>query len=300
LLGYDVIDDPKWRQTAFRFYWQALAPLPDDLKLQVVFVTPDGREVDSTGQRPLIQPLWYPPAAWPVGETQVTDKLPWFLPVQWAPAIGAYTGDGWDDRGARWQVVDAGGRPTFDDGTWAQLAPWQRQDGDLDTPPAPVPFETVEETFGGDGWTVQLSGVSDLQRAAPGASVPLVLRWQADTPAPRDYTIFVHLRDTEGRTLTQADAEPTWYGKQPTSQWPPGEAVLSAHELDLPPDLPPGVYEVVVGWYYWENGERLARLNQTGLPVGDGAVVARLEVDSTSGKRPDLACAVVPEACASR
>ena len=97
LVGYDVLPDPQWRSTAFRFYWQAVTPLPEGTTLRVFFVTPDGREVDSTDQRPLIQPLWIPPDTWPVGETIVTSKLSWYLPKQWAPAVGVFQGDTWDD-----------------------------------------------------------------------------------------------------------------------------------------------------------------------------------------------------------
>jgi hypothetical protein len=46
--------------------------------------------------------------------------------------------------------------------------------------------------------------------------------------------------------------------------------------------------------------ERLALLDEAGLPIGDSVVIGKLEVDSTAAPRPDLACAVAPEACASQ
>lgn len=305
LLGYDVIPDERWRSVGLRFYWQALDQLPDDLRLRAFALAPNGDEVDNERDRPLLQPLWYRPAAWPVGEVIVTEKLAWYLPKQWAPAVGVYQGENWDDLASRWPAVDqtaadASHTMTFEDNTWVRLDAWEWRRGQLVTPPTPPAFEARDDRFGGDGWIVRLTGVAEPERSAPGRTAPITLRWQAENQAPRDYTVFLHLRDASGRTVAQADATPHWYGPLPTSQWPAGITVLDAHALALPADLPPGVYDVVVGWYYWETQERLALLDADGLPVSDGALVARLEVDATVGPGPDLACRLVPESCASQ
>lgn len=305
LIGYDVIEDAQWRSAGFRLYWQALTALPGDTQLRLFALTPSGEEVDSSDERPLIQTLWYPPSAWPVGETVITEKLPWYLPKQWALAVGVYQGDTWDDLDSRWRVLDqtpfdVAATLTFEEATWVRLDAWEWQRNELSTPPSPPQFEPADARFGGDGWIVTLTGVSDLPRSAPGRDAPISFRWQAETPAPRDYTVFVHLLDASGRRVAQADATPHWYGPLPTSQWPAGQTMLDAHTLTLPADLAPGVYDVVVGWYYWETQERLALLGPDGLPAGDGAVVARLEVGATAGHRPDLACALITEACASQ
>lgn len=305
LLGYDVIPEEQFRRTGFRFYWQALEPLPADLELRIFAVTPDGEEVDSTDQRPLMQALWRPPADWPVGEVVVTDKLPWYLPRQWALGVGAYQGEAWSEQGSRWpaladpaaQGVDTA---TFDDSTWVRLNPWQWRRGRLITPPTPPAIMPAAHTFGGDGWIVTLTGMDEPARAAPGQEVPVTLQWEAQTAAPRDYTVFVHLRDVAGNVVAQADATPHYYGSLPTSRWPLAEPVLDAHTLPLPANLPPGVYDLVVGWYYWETQERLALLDHNNIPAGDGAVVAQMEVDTTAGPTPDLCCALVPECCASQ
>jgi hypothetical protein len=127
LLGYDLLPDSQWRSTAFRLYWQALTTLPAGLNLRAFVMTPDGREVDNTDERPLIQPLWLPPERWTPGETVVTDKLAWYLPKQWALAAGVYQGDRWDDVGSRWRVNAAEGTPLFDFDTWTTLGTWQWQ-----------------------------------------------------------------------------------------------------------------------------------------------------------------------------
>jgi uncharacterized membrane protein len=299
LLGYDLLPDSQWRSTAFRLYWQALTPLPAGLNLRAFVVTPDGREVDSTDERPLIQPLWLPPERWTPGETVVTDKLAWFLPKQWALAAGVYQGDRWDDVGSRWQVSAAEDTPLFDFATWTTVGAWQWQRNRLAPMELPA-FEPLDETFGGDGWLVQLTGVNEQTRAAPGTRVPVTLRWQSQGPSLRDLTVFLHVRDAQGNLMAQDDSMPTWFGVQPTTQWQPGQTVLGAHSILLPANLKPGVYDLVVGWYYWETLERLALLDDAGQPMGDGVVVGQLEVDSTAAPPPDLTCAIVPEACASQ
>ncbi len=208
LVGYDVLPDPQWRSMAFRFYWQPVTPLPEGTSLRVSFVTPDGREVESTDQRPLIQPLWFPPDTWQVGETIVTDKLDWYLPKQWAPAVGVFEGETWADPALRWRVSSADGATgVFDDANWALLDGWQWRGNRLEPMPPPQ-AAPASATFAGDGWTVQLTGVSERERAAPGQRVPLALEWQAQGPAPRDYTIFAHLRDAAGNTIAQSELDP--------------------------------------------------------------------------------------------
>ena len=48
LIGYDVVDNAKWRRTNFRFYWEALEPLPADTAISMQVVKPDGEAVDDT------------------------------------------------------------------------------------------------------------------------------------------------------------------------------------------------------------------------------------------------------------
>ena len=300
LLGYDVTADSQWRSTAFRLYWQALTPLPAGLTLRAFVLTPDGREVDSSDERPLIQSLWLPPERWQPGEIMVTDKLAWYLPKEWALAAGVYQGNTWQDLASRWPFSAADpATPRFDSSTWTPLGAWQWQRSQLQ-PMEPPAFQPLDERFGGDGWLVQLTGVEEPQRAAPGAEVPITLRWQSSGPSPRDLTVFLHVRDAQGIIMAQDDSMPTWFGVQPTSQWQPGQTVLGAHSIQLPATLKPGIYDLVAGWYYWETLERLALLDEAGQPVGDSVLIGKLEVDSTAAPRPDLACAVTAEACESQ
>ena len=58
-----------------------------------------------------------------------------------------------------------------------------------------------------------------------------------------NYTVFVHLVDSDGIVRGQKDNAPV-NDTYPTSLWQPGEFVTDAYTLPLPPDLPPGDYAV--------------------------------------------------------
>lgn len=73
--------------------------------------------------------------------------------------------------------------------------------------------------------------------------------WTLDQPAPAaDYVTFVHLRDEQGRNLTQRDVPP-WFGLFPPQSWQPGSLVTERLDLPLPANLPPGKYSLVLGMY---------------------------------------------------
>jgi hypothetical protein len=59
-----------------------------------------------------------------------------------------------------------------------------------------------------------------------------------------------------GQIVTQNDDLPR-AGAYPIPWWQPGVVVEDVHPLALPPDLPEGVYQLVVGLYRPEDGVRL-------------------------------------------
>jgi hypothetical protein len=84
----------------------------------------------------------------------------------------------------------------------------------------------------------------------------LTLYWQAIAPPATDYTVFVHLRDDAEQTVTQADGPPA-AGRYPTSLWDTGEIIPAEFTMTLPPNLPPGTYQLAVGLYDPLTGARL-------------------------------------------
>ena len=85
----------------------------------------------------------------------------------------------------------------------------------------------------------------------------LELVWQAAAQPTADYTVFVHVLNPDGTCCVwQSDAMPRG-GTYPTSRWRPGEVVTDIYEIALPEGLATGDYEIEVGLYVAEMGERL-------------------------------------------
>ena len=90
----------------------------------------------------------------------------------------------------------------------------------------------------------------DLATETPrsGETLPITLYWQADTPVGQDWTTFIHLVDANGEKVAQVDHAPLgdYY---PPSQWQPGQLLADQYELPLGPNLQPGRYRLIFGWY---------------------------------------------------
>jgi tetratricopeptide (TPR) repeat protein len=103
----------------------------------------------------------------------------------------------------------------------------------------------------------------DSESARAGTTVEVSLWWLALARMDKDYTAFIHLTDEEGRLWAQDDRVIEDSGLL-TSTWTPAAAVKQAFQVQLSPDLPPGVYTFSVGVYYWETGERLTVWEEDG------------------------------------
>jgi hypothetical protein len=298
LLGYDVIDDPKWGQTYLRYYWQALAPLPDDMRLWPFVYNEDGFLIEDTSKRPMVAPLWYPPPEWQPGEVIVTETLPRALGPHFNVGLAvlrtAHEGDGAGDPVAafndplrRFPITAAGsGLDIFHGDTWAQVGAFARDGRDLAPATDDPPLRSIDINFDqGIRLThYKLSDIDTLESSAhspissPYSPISVVLQWQPTTPIPGSYTVFVHLVDTDGTVVSQSDAQPGWVTPWPTNYWLPHQPVLDSHQLSLPPDLSPGRYQVQVGLYDWETLERLSVLDGATPSVADHVVLSEIEI----------------------
>jgi hypothetical protein len=110
--------------------------------------------------------------------------------------------------------------------------------------------------------------------ARSGETMTATLYWEALQPPPADYTIFLHLLDGAGQFVIGFDGPPL-NGRYPTRGWLPGSPVPDTHVMPLPPDLTPGEYELRVGLYLPENGERLPALDAAGSPAHDNALLLK-------------------------
>lgn len=106
----------------------------------------------------------------------------------------------------------------------------------------------------------------------PGGQWPLTLHWLALSAMTDDYTVFVQVVNEAG-VVAQVDSWPL-QGTYPTSAWTAGETITDPYVLALPADLPPGPYQLLVGFYRLADLQRLPVLDGAGAAVADKFVVA--------------------------
>lgn len=292
LLGYDLVDNPKWQQTHLRLYWEVLAPLPEDLRLWPIVFSRDGVLTEDTSQRPMVAPLWYPPSRWQPGEILVTETLPWELGPRFNVGLAVLrnAGTNHEHAGPATAFTDPTQRlpvtaadPSvilFQGNTWAQVGAFAR-DGRTLTPTADDLYLLPANVTFAEGIRLSQYQMPNSQSPMSGdqPQLSVVLQWQPTQPVNLDYTVFVHLLAPDGRTVSQSDARPNWVTPWPTDRWLPDQPVLDGHQLALPSDLPPGHYQVQVGLYYWETLERLPVLSETMQPVSDYAVLGEIQIE---------------------
>jgi hypothetical protein len=158
------------------------------------------------------------------------------------------------------------------------------------------------------GETIRLHGV-DLGPASPwrsGQEIRIAAYWTALQPPPHSYKIFWQLRNRQGETVASFDHFPfsppdgnsyrliphlnqqtqtlpaeevasyPMKGMWPTRAWPPDQVIREVTALTLPPDLPPGPYELFVGMYEPASQTRLQVQSPAG--TGDSLRVTSVEI----------------------
>ncbi len=157
----------------------------------------------------------------------------------------------------RLKVVDEAGDPV-DSATvgWLKLAPAEKP-----TPPSTFTHYQLGEM-------VSLAGY-DLKQA--NGTLHLALHWTCLAPMTEDYVIFVHLLDSDGDLVAQADGPPI-NDDYPTSYWASGELIVDERTLHVG-ELEPGVYQLKVGMYLLETGERLSAVDAAGERLPNDAIL---------------------------
>ena len=120
---------------------------------------------------------------------------------------------------------------------------------------------------------IELSGFKPPATAPqPGDSPLVTLVWQTDRPIKDDLVAFVHVVDEARQLRAQNDAIPR-AGAYPTQWWQPGQPIEDGHAIALPPDLPPGTYQLLAGLYRSTDGARIPLM--TG---GDSVTLGQIEI----------------------
>jgi 4-amino-4-deoxy-L-arabinose transferase-like glycosyltransferase len=147
-------------------------------------------------------------------------------------------------------------------------------------------LETVTSVFQRDdqiGQSIRLAGFYAPTQVKPGGQLPVKLHWRTPDKIKERYTVFVqlvgaqHNPRTNGPLWAGHDSEPL-DGGYPTTQWFVDTTIADTHTLTVPPDAPPGEYELWVGMYTQPDIKRLPVYDAQGNLVGDHVVLGKVMV----------------------
>ncbi|MEJ2149264.1 MAG: glycosyltransferase family 39 protein [Chloroflexota bacterium] len=111
----------------------------------------------------------------------------------------------------------------------------------------------------------------------PGRRLFVTLYWQAlDPPPDEDFKVFLHvLKDWSNYAgLDGAPVNPATR----TREWQPGEVFEEERRIGLPSDIPPGLYELELGWFSDETGDRLNVIGEDGQIVDNRLVLSTVRI----------------------
>jgi hypothetical protein len=142
------------------------------------------------------------------------------------------------------------------------LGGWLRQ-GD---PPVMAAVDSADYNIAWQDGPVLVGLDSAETSLQSGATATFTVSWLLPEAQTRDLKTFYHLVDVTGAIVAQRDQRPV-DGRWPLPVWQAGELVTEQVTLALPDELPPGSYDLNVGWY-----DEAGRL----LLVGESADLFRI------------------------
>ena len=147
-------------------------------------------------------------------------------------------------------------------------------------PEAPAAGGPEVELDVGLGEHIRLTGVrTSREGLVPGELLTVVLNWTSDGEVDGDYKVFCHLVDEQGELVAQQDGKPM-AGGRPTNTWRDDELIEDDYVIDVPQDMPPGRYRLLVGMYDFETMGRLPAGDTTNQPFADNRIqVAEYTLD---------------------
>jgi hypothetical protein len=116
---------------------------------------------------------------------------------------------------------------------------------------------------------IRLLGYSITEYEA--SEISFTLYWYAESTITNDLTVFVHMIDSSGDIVAQADGPPL-HGYWPTSDWEPGIVVSDHHRLVHGIDTSREAYTIVIGLYDPASGLRVPAYNSSGVAWDNWAI----------------------------
>ena len=269
LVAYDLWPDVvhPGEGLAVNLWWRALAPTDRNYTVGVHLLGAGEQSYGSRNHYPgggnFATSLWLPgdmfrKTHW----LQIAEDMP--VPTRGQVAVTLFVDD---EEQTHLPVNHPQGQPVGERALFGRLPVRSKEPPDY-RPETPAQY-TLEEPGGG---RIGLIGY-DLEKPEGllGRAQPLTLYWRAEEPVADDYVVFVHLLNAEGRLVFGQDRPPRG-GDYPTDLWAAGEVVRDPRMLRLPLILPAGTYQVKVGLYRLQGGERLAAHDETGERLTDDAI----------------------------
>jgi hypothetical protein len=262
LLGYDLKHAALLAgdSVAIQLFWEALGSMSQDYKLRLALVDDEG--VAYHQQDFSVVSIDYPTNEWRPGD--VLEE--WYtLPTAEHMPSG--------DVALRLSLVEEGGglvlaSPVEVVTVWVQGA----------EPSFEMPHDIDQRHVVNLEDKVTLLGYDVPPLVQAGETMALTLYWRAQREMDTSYKVFVHLYDGEGEILTQRDRMPG-LGARPTSAWEKGEILADRYFVPIGSDVPAGRYQLTVGLYDPQTGERLATFGSGGERLAqDRILLERVEV----------------------
>jgi len=257
LTGYDRLPErvQPGQTLTVTLYWQPLMEIEGAYASYVHLVDRSGRGLLQSDHLPGGD--YYPTSLWQPGEVlrdehvlTIPESLPFGL---YRLVAGMYRAASLEALGA---PVDLGWLAVRDPRALRMTAP-----DDLQHP--------LSLTFG------ERVGLLGYDSQLHGSELRVTLYWRAEGRLEQDWSVFIHVLDQAGQLVAQRDSQPV-DGSYPTSAWEPGEVVTDVHVVNLPASAAEGGYQLQVGLYLAESGQRLPVADAMGVAQGDSVPLLRL------------------------
>ena len=256
LLGYDVGEESLVAGGAIylRLFWEVVEEMDQAFRLQLGLRGGDGILYDAK-ELALVN-TDYPTNRWRKGEL-LQER--YYLPTSEALSTGETL--------VELDLLDEAGHSVLSNPlavteVWVQST---RPSFELSTC---IPVSCEAEL----GDRVKLLGYELESSARPGGDVEVTVCWQALTEIQESYKAFVHLYNEAGVIVSQQD-RPPGLGARPTEVWEAGEVVAARYRIPIERRVLPGDYQVAVGLYREETGERLVALGPDGERLNQDRIV---------------------------
>lgn len=112
-----------------------------------------------------------------------------------------------------------------------------------------------------------------------GQRFTVTLYWQAINPSPDEaYKVFLHVIQGWEVNWAGNDGNPV-HPDITTQTWIPGEMYVDVRDVRLPVDIPPGIYDIELGWFAARDGHRLNIVAEDGHIIDNWLPLNTIKVE---------------------